>query len=607
MPSHTSPCKALTRRAATTLVTRLALTTLATLTTLMAVTPGPALAQDTKVLTIARRAQFETLDPARIQDTESADLVSLVYSSLLRVSYLERPTRLEPDLLSRLPELSVDRLTYSFELKPGVRFHDNPCFPAGQGRELGAADVMYSLKRYADANINSKSWFLLAGAVVGLDDFRAASLKPGFDAARTQVAGFKQLGPRRFSITLTRPDPMFLQAWTGGSLSIVAAEAVEFYKERFSVNPVGTGPFTLTDIDRKGVLRLLKYPRYHGVYPSTGAPGDADKGLLKDAGQRLPRVDVIEMPLIEEAQPAMLKMLKGELDWLGVDRANFTRMVDRPGPGQFRLKPAFATSLNLYHTPLQQISFTSLNMKDALLGPNKALRQAIARLFDTQAEIDVLANGRGTRLNSIVPIEMAGSERETGARWPGYDLAEARRLLTEAGYPGGKGLPPLRVIYRATDLAARNLADLNKAKFAAAGVQLQAVFMDFPTWLCANESGNFQLSDSGWNVSTPDSSKFYELLHGKNLPPGPNSGAFVNAAYDRAFEAARQMPDGPERLALFKTMNQIILDELPMVLGRNPLSFGITQKWLLNFKRNVQTLELMYLDVDMALKKKGPP
>jgi ABC-type transport system substrate-binding protein len=565
---------------------------------------GIAAAQEPKVLHIARRAQFETLDPARVQDAASADIIGLVYSNLVRIAYLERPFKLEPDLLARMPDVSADQLTYTFELRPGVRFHDNPCFPGGKGRELTADDVLYSLKRYADVNINSKSWFLLDGAIVGLDDFHAASGKPGFDAARTEIKGFKKLGPLRFSLQLTQANPRFLTKLATSAMSVVPAEAVAYYKDRFSVNPVGTGPFTLTDVDRKGVLRLRKYARYHGVYPSAGAPGDAEKGLLKAAGKRLPLVDEIEMPLIEEAQPAMLKMLKGELDWLGVDRANFTRMIERPGPGQFRLKPEFAARLDLFHTPLLQIGFTTINMKDPLLGSNPTLRQAIARLFDTQAAIELLANGRGTRLNSIVPIEAPGSERETGAQWPGYDLAEAKRLLAEAGYPGGKGLPPLNVIYRGTTLDARNAGDLAKAKFAAAGVQLKPEYMDFPTWLRANESGNFQLSDSGW-VGDTNAGTYYELLYSKNTAPGPNAGAFANADYDRAFEAARLMPDGPERVALFKTMNRIIREQMPTVLGSNPLAFGITQKWLQNFKRNVLAAEFMYLDVDMALKKKG--
>jgi oligopeptide transport system substrate-binding protein len=564
----------------------------------------PAAAQDTKVLHIARRAQFETLDPARVQDEASSDITRLAYSNLVQIAYLERPFKLEPDLLARMPEVSADQLTYTFELRAGVRFHDNPCFPDGKGRELTAEDVLYSIKRYADASINTKTWFLLDGAVVGLDAFHVASGKPGFDPARTEIKGFRILGPLRFSIQLTQADPRFLFKWAAAPLAVVPAEAVGFYKDRFSVNPVGSGPFTLADVDRKGVLRLRKYARYHGVYPNAGEPGDAGKGLLKNAGKRLPLVDLIEMPLVEEAQPAMLKTLKGELDWLGVDRANFTRMVERPGPGQFRLKPEFAAFLDLYHTPLLQVGFTTINMKDPLLGANKALRQAIARLFDTQAAIDVLANGRGARLNSLVPIEAPGSERDTGAQWPGYDLVEARRLLAEAGYPGGKGLPPLTIIFRSTTLDTRNAGDLAKAKFAAAGVQLKPEYLDFPTWLRANESGRFQLSDSGW-VGDANAGAYYELLYSKNTAPGPNSGAFANAEYDRAFEAARLMPDGAPRVALFKTMNRIILEQMPTVLGSNPLAFGITHKWLLNFKRNVQTTELPYLDVDMALKKKG--
>ena len=565
---------------------------------------GTAVAQEPKVLTIPRVKQFDTLDPAVASDGASGEILSLVYSGLLTFSYLERPYKLQPDLLAHMPELSADQRTYSFELKPGLRFHDDACFPGGQGRELDVDDVLYTLKRFADARLNTKTWFWLEGTMVGLDEFRAASAQPGFDPARAEIAGFKRLGPLRFSITMTQPNPIFLANFVRGPLSVVPREAVEMYKDRFSVYPVGTGPFTLTDVDRKGVLRLRKYPRYHGVYPSVGAPGDAEKGLLKDAGKRLPLVDEIEMPLVEESQPRMLKMLKGRLDWVTLDRANFTKMIERPGPGQFRLKPPFDARLNLFHTPMFQVGFTTINMKDPLLGKNKALRQAIARLFDTQAEIDVLANGRGTRLNSIVSIEVPGNERETGARWPGHDLAEARRLLAEAGYPGGKGLPPLSIIYRATDLDMRNLGDLRKAKFAAAGVQLKPEYMNYPTWLQAIESGRFQLSDAGWGGGI-DASYYYETLYGKNQAPGPNTGAFVNADYDRVFEASRKMPNGPERLTLFKTLNQIILDQVPLVLGSNAMSVGITQKWLLNFKRNVATSELMYLDVDMAAKKKG--
>ncbi len=569
----------------------------------------PATAQDLKVLTVVRTAQFSSLDPVRQFDGASSDLVSMVYSSLLRYAYLERPFKLEPDLLERMPELSADRLTYTLRLRKGVRFHDNACFPGGKGRELVADDVLYSLRRFADANLNTKSWFMMEGSVVGLDDYRAATAKAGAngDLSKLEIAGLRKIDSHTLTVRLTRPSALFLFALATSASSIVPHEAVEMYKARFDVNPVGTGPFTLKDVDRKGVLRLLKNPNYFGTYPTVGAPGDAERGLLKDAGKKLPLVDVVEMPLIEEAQPAMLKLLKGELDWQGLDRANFTKMILRVGDGKFKLKDEFASKFDIYWTLGLDASYTVLNLKDGLLGKNPLLRQAIARLTDTQTQIDVLLNGRGVPLNSIVPLEIWGSERDTGAHFPRYDLAEAKRLLAEAGYPGGKGLPPLTVIYGGSTAATRNAADLTKAKFGAAGVQLKPVYSDFPTFLKNLETGNFQLAEASWQADYPDAENFYQLLYSKNVAPGPNQSGFVSKAYDEAYEAARLMPNGPERLVLFKKMNQIILDEMPIVLGSNSLRFGITQKWLHNFKRNLMAPEYMYLDVDMALKKKGLP
>jgi ABC-type transport system substrate-binding protein len=569
--------------------------------------PRVATAQQPKGLNVARTGQFESLDPPRQFDAESHGLVSMVYSSLLKYAYLERPFKLEPDLLERMPELSTDRLTLTFKLRKGIRFRDDKAFPGGKGRELNADDVLFSLRRFADANVNHKSWFLMEGAVVGLDAYRAATAKAGpkADTSKLPVEGFKKVDSHTFTIRLTKPNPLFLFALATSATAIHPPEAVATYGDQLAVNPVGTGPFTLDKVERKGVLRFVKNPNYHGTFPTVGEPGDAEKGLLKDAGKRLPLVDVVEMPLIEEAQPAMLMFLKGELDWRGLDRANFTKMIVKTGVGAWKLNDEFAPKFSIYWTPGTSMAYTALNLRDPLLGGNKKLRQALAHLVDTQAEIDLLSNGRGVKLKSIVPLPLPGNERETGATTHSYDVAQAKKLLAEAGYPDGKGLPPLTMIHSATDAATRTGADLTKAKFAAAGVQLKPVFTDYPTFIRNLDSGAFQLADSAWLADYPDPENFYQLLDSKNSPPGPNHSGFNNAAYDKAYEAARWMPNGPERLALLRTMNDLIKDEVPIIIGQNSLAFGITQKWLLNFKRNQLAPEFMYLDVDMARKAKG--
>jgi ABC-type transport system substrate-binding protein len=373
-----------------------------------------------------------------------------------------------------------------------------------------------------------------------------------------------------------------------------------------SVTPVGTGPFMATGaLDRKGTLRLVKNPNYYRTYPSVGAPGDAEKGLLKDAGKKLPLVDVLEMPLIEEAQPAALKFLRGELDRRNLDRASFTKLVTRMPDGSLKLAPAYADKFNLATAPVGNTLFINVNLRDPVLGKNKALRQALAAAIDPTAVINVLWNGRGVALQSIVPVDIAGNEHDTAAPIRGRDLAAARKLLAQAGYPDGKGLPPLTMRFAATDADTRNEFDMMRAQLAVIGVQLVGAFDDTPTFTKAVDAGNFQLAYYSWFADYPDADDFYQLLYGKNLAPGPNYGDFENAAYDKGYEASRTMVNGPQRYEIFKQLNAIVRDETPVIVARESVRVDSVQKWVGNYKRNIFTTEMQYLSVDMAMKKKG--
>jgi ABC-type transport system substrate-binding protein len=290
----------------------------------------------------------------------------------------------------------------------------------------------------------------------------------------------------------------------------------------------------------------------------------------------------------------------------GLDRANFTKLVVRGQGNTFRLADAYAGKFEIYWTPGLGLTYYGLNMKDPLIGQNKALRQALAHSVDAQGQIDTLLNGRGRVLASVVPIELPGSERETGATPRTYDVAAAKALLAQAGYPGGKALAPITVLVAGTSAEARQSFDFLKARMAAVGVPLKGEFLDIPTLTRRIESGNFQMFDYGWQADYPDAENLYQLLYSKNVVPGPNAGSFASDAYDRAYEASRFMVNGPERLKHFKVMNQIVKDEVPIIVTINALRFGITQKWMSNFKRNLLTPEYAFVDIDMARKKKGP-
>ena len=560
------------------------------------------------MLTVPRLAQFDTLDPQRGFDQYTDQALRQVYSTLLTYAYLERPYKLEPDLLEAMPALGADKVTYTFKLRKGVRFIDNACFAGGKGRELTADDVLYTIRRYADANVNHRSYFAMEGAVVGLDAYRAATAKagPSADLSKMDVAGLHKIDKYTFTIRLTHENPLFLYALAIEPTAVVPVEAVQFYKDRLSVNAVGTGPFMATTaVDRKGTMHLLKNPNYHGVYPSVGMPGDAEKGLLKDAGKKLPLVDVLDMPLIEESQPAALKFLRGEVDKRNLDRANFTKLVTRAPDGSLKLVPEYAAKFNLANAPAGNVVYVNVNMRDPILGKNKALRQAIAAAIDATAIINVIWNGRGVPLQSIVPIDLAGNEHDTGAPARKRDLALAKKLMADAGYPDGKGLPPLTVRMAATDTDTRNEFDMIKAQVAAIGVQLVGDFNDTPTFTKAVDAGNFQLAYYAWYADYPDAEDFYQLVYSKNVAPGPNSGAFDNAAYDRGYEASRYMVNGPQRYEIFKQLNAILRDEVPVIPVYESMRSDSVQKWVGNYRRHIFNIEPQFMSVDMAAKKKG--
>jgi len=99
-----------------------------------------------------------SLDPVRGSTTYENRCCVQVYETLLTYHYLKRPLELEPLLLERMPEVSDDGLVWDFKLKEDVTFHDDACFPGGEGRELVADDVIYSWKRLADPKYEYKNW-----------------------------------------------------------------------------------------------------------------------------------------------------------------------------------------------------------------------------------------------------------------------------------------------------------------------------------------------------------------------------------------------------------------------------------------------------------------
>ena len=175
---------------------------------------------------------------------------------------------------------------------------------------------------------------------------------------------------------------------------------------------------------------------YHQTYPSTGSD-EAD--LLKDAGKQLPLVDEVHLPLIEESQPAMLRFKKGDINWIGMNKDDFNNMAVRTKDGGFELRPELKDKFQIYFEPSLSSFYIKFNMRDELLGKNKALRQAMAYALNSKKFVELLYNGRGVPLTTVVPIEVLGSQKTLGDYWYENNIEKAKEKLKKLVFQKVKG------------------------------------------------------------------------------------------------------------------------------------------------------------------------
>lgn len=531
-----------------------------------------------KTLRLVSIGKIGSLDPALTTDVYSHIEASRAYETLLEYHFLKRPYQLVPALAAAMPKISADGRLLTFSLRSGVRFQDHPCFAAtgGRGRELVAEDFVYSFKRVADPKVASANWWLLDGNVEGLNEWR----ERGADYAQS-VSGLRAIDSLTLEIRLTRRNYQFLQFLAMTPLAAVPREAAEYYGRRFGNHAVGTGPFRLREFNGAQRVSWERNPTYREErYPSEGDPGDAKAGLLRDAGQRLPLVDGVVVEVMVETQPQWLSFIAGKLDLSAIPKDNFAQAL---GPGKELSAELKAKGIRLYTRPLLDLTYTAFNLREPLLRSNRKLRQAISLAIDTPRLIELFYNGRAIAAQTAIPPGLEGYDPSYRNPYRRFDLSLARKLLAEAGYPGGRGLPPLEYItYEGS--SARQMDDFLSQNLAKIGVKLNVTAFSWPQFLSSTKNGKGQVWGVAWAADYPDAENFLQLLYGKNRSPGPNSAVYENPEFDRLYVQALALPPGAARAALYQRMARLAAEDMPWVLGVHRIGYGLVQRWIQNYK-----------------------
>lgn len=553
-----------------------------------------------------------TLDPSVAYTTTESSIMDVIYPSFYQYHYLKRdPYVLELALGAEEPRRAPYAYTetekgravakrgeaWTFRIKRGLRFQDDPCFAGGKGRAITAADFLYSFRRMADPAVPCPVRSFFTDKVLGLQQYLERNQERGKSGQgadyQAPVAGLQAVpgDPYTFRILLNQPYPQLRYLMAMHFTTPIAHEATERYGKEFARHPVGCGAYMMTEYVRKQRIVLKANPnRREEFYPSEGAPGDREAGLLRDAGKRLPLAEQVEFSFIREQVTGWNLFLQGYQDIWGVDQQNFRQVISRQGS----LTPEMVRKgVRLERAAGPIITYFAFNMKDPVFGgytPRKRkLRQAISLAIDAQAFIDLFNQGIGKPAEFLVPPGIYGYDETYRNPYRRYSVTRAKQLLAEAGYPDG--IDPrtgdrLTLYYdnAATDAAGRQEVGLVVKQIEAIGLKLESRSWRGIVWQDRVDKGQFQFIRYGWYADYPDPENFVFLLYGPNARPGPNSSSYANPEYDRLFEQMRAMDDGPERLALLRRMREIAVEDCPWIYVQHDENLSLSYDWLRNVK-----------------------
>jgi len=549
------------------------------------------------------------------------------------------------------------------DLKPGeLGEKRSPLEFAVQGtRELVADDFVYAMKRHATPRIVAPIYGTFSEYVLGLKAYgelireedkklragmsRAALDKPFLDFRKYPLEGVSALDSHTLRIRIQGKYPQWKYWLAMTFMAPVPWEADKFYSQTgmarngltLNVWPVGTGPYMLVDYvqDRRHVLK--KNPNYRGVpYPCDGMPEDKGLGLLEDCGKTMPFIDTLVFTAEKEAVPQKAKFVQGYFDVPEIERTEYGVEYALEMEDSDRVKRDYTEKgFKLPKTVDISNWYVGFNWLDPVVGKgatpdqqlrNRKLRQALGIVIDWDEYSRIFPKKGGETAMGPLPGGLVGSRHGTlegvnpvthtvaDGKLVRRPLADAKKLLTEAGYPDGrdeKSGKPLVLNYdyqRVPTPEIKAELDWMVKQYAKLGIQLEIRATDYNQFQDKMRKGTQQIFFWGWLADYPDAENYLFLMYGPNAKAkfdGENTTNYDNPEYDKRYKQLQIMDDGPAKQKVIDEMVKIVQDDAIWSFGYFPFASGAYQAWVYNGKPSIMNRDMArYYRLDPSLRTK---
>jgi oligopeptide transport system substrate-binding protein len=511
---------------------------------------------------------FKSLFPLSITETVGHHIITQIYEGL---------TSFNPKDLTVLPclaeswKISEDGKTYTFVIRKGVYYHDDPCFKDGKGRMVNAHDFEYCLSLLCAPDSKNNGFSFFRGVVKGATEHYEALQNK--QANVPPVEGIKVLSDSVLEIDLQQPCPSFLQRLALPFCAVFPKEAFEHYKGDILYHTVGAGPFLLKAVKQDEAVILSRNEKYWGK---------------DEYGNQLPYLDGIKISFIKEDKTEMLEFQKANLDMKY--RLPFD-MIDDILDENKQLKGIYKAFV-LQVQPELATQYYGFMVLDKLFN-NKNIRLAFNYAIDRAKIADYTSKGEGIPcFNGMVPKGMPGYDNDLVHGYS-FDVKKAKDYLAKAGYPNGKGFPKVTLEINSGGGRNEKVAEaIQKMLIENLNIDVEITQVVWAQHINNIETAKVGFFRFAWVADYPDPENFLNLFYGQNVPKTFEESSYMNPFryknpdYDALFEKAIATVDPVERNKLYAKLDQVAVDDAPFMPIYYSVNRRLLQPYVKNFPNN---------------------
>ena len=452
---------------------------------------------------------INSLDPIFAKDIANIQAVNQLFNGLVE---MDNSLNVIPSI-AKSWEISENGKRYTFNIDTTVKFHPHPKL---KKRNVTAHDFEYSFKRLLDPkNASPGRWV--------------------FD----KVENFNALNDSVFEIELKLPFNAFLGILTMKYCSVVPRDIVEYYKDDFRSNPVGTGPFKFKRWEENIKLVLRKNNDYF----------QKDKN-----GNQLPYLEAVSITFLPEKQSEFLQLIKGKVDYIsGLDNSYKDEIIDSNG----KLNIYYENEINMLRGPYlntEYLAFFMESQKNEI--KSDLIRKAINIGFDKRKMIKFLRNGVGIPANGgFIPTGLPGYKKTNINRYN----PELAKNYVEKFKEKFNASPSLKLTTSSNYL---DFCEFIQKELEKLGIEIIIDVIPGSALKQAKANGKLDFFRASWIADYPDAENYLSLFYSKNFAPnGPNYTHFSDSKFDLLYEKSLEITNQEKSNNIYSKMDSLVMSK----------------------------------------------